>query len=151
MPMHLFYNTQQNTNSGGNYVRLYQYYPNENRVLARTYDTEADSYLTNGTVAYAGSLVSNGYYAEFTFPIVQRGNNMQFLRLQGLPERMQSFASGVGNWDAATDDGTNELLDAAITFDHWTNSTANPDGFWIGRFLAALTWPKPVMRSTKAE
>lgn len=127
----LFFNTQQNTNTGGNYIRFYTFYPRFNSVAARTYDSYNGHFLSNGEPAIATSYTSNGYFANFSFPIQDQFNTPQSLRLKGIPSLQKSFGQGIGNWSRSL--ASNSVLDTSITMDAFNSDGSYNNSWTIGR------------------
>jgi len=116
---HIFLNTQHATNTGGNYVRYYEIDPANNFVKARTWDNLGAVYMTNGIATYWPSKASNGYYANFTVPLVPNRQIQNHLVLSGPRGSQKNSATAAGTWGATfgTSLHTNEPPNTFLQFE----------------------------------
>lgn len=133
MPVRILWNTQNNTNTGCNYIRYYFYKPIENWVQARTWENTTAHWTTNGEPAFEGSIVTNAYDLNFGFPIVQKALQQHALNIDGRMAMQRSYAKGPGNWSLTL--VSNELADTTVNlWRHTDDSTV--DGFSMMRFFS---------------
>jgi hypothetical protein len=130
-----FQNSQQMTNAGNHIIRLYRVSAQSGVIESKTWDNINSLWLTNGQQTATGARAqSNGYYANFDFPLGDARSPSR-IELRGEPQEIKNPAF--------------DESDGATIYAGQSNSVMLDTSIALSRITNGLVWDKWLISRTR--